>query len=202
MTVSASHAVGKLMRERTGHKWCLFLDRDGVVNRRIVGDYVRDRRQFEWLPNAVLAVRELRAWAPYLVIVTNQQGVGKGLMGLEDVDSIHRRLQRELTADGAGTIDAFQVCPHLDSADCPCRKPRIGLVMQWLAHNPDSEPSLSVVVGDSASDLALARNVAVATGGCGSVFIGSGETDTADASFPSLWDFALAVRQAGEKEML
>lgn len=200
MTVSAIHAVGELIRERTGRKWCLFLDRDGVINRRIVGDYVRDRSQFEWLPGAVRAVKELRVWAPYLVIVTNQQGVSKGLMRSEDVASTHRYLQEGLTAQGGGTVDSYCVCPHLASAGCACRKPQPGLVMQWLEQHSDSEPRLSIVVGDSTSDLELARNVAAITGGCGSVYIGDEAADNADVSFPSLWEFARAVGQAREME--
>lgn len=190
-------AVRRLVVERTGREWCLFLDRDGVVNRQIVGDYVRRWQDFEWLPGAPLALKWLREWAPHMVVVTNQQGIGKGLMTAHDVAGIHHRLQSELAANG-GLIDAFQVCPHLESAGCACRKPRPGLVLDWLAQQPDSEPSLSVMVGDSQSDLELAHSVATACGGCASVHIG-GRTNwgaAADASFGSVWDFAVAVRRA------
>src|SRR5215218_1787510 len=64
-------AVGQLVLERAGHEWCLFLDRDGVINRRIDGDYVRSWRNFEWLPRAPLALKRLREYVPYLVVVTN-----------------------------------------------------------------------------------------------------------------------------------
>lgn len=76
-------AIRKMVAERAGHQWCLFLDRDGVINRQVVGDYVRNWRQFEWLPGAARALKKLRAWAPYIVVVTNQQGVGAGLMSAE-----------------------------------------------------------------------------------------------------------------------
>jgi histidinol-phosphate phosphatase family protein len=186
-----------MVAERAGREWCLFLDRDGVINRQVVGDYVRSWRHFEWLPRAPLALKKLRAWAPYLVVVTNQQGICKGLMSADDVAAIHQHLQAELAEEGV-TIDAFQVCPHLASAECACRKPRPGLVLDWLGQHPDCDPSLSIVAGDSQSDLELADNVAAAVGGCGSIAIGvrGGVGVVADGSFDSLWDFAVAVGRA------
>ena len=193
-------AVRKLVVGRVGREWCLFLDRDGVLNRQIVGDYVRTWRDFEWLPRAPLALQKLVGWAPHLVVITNQQGIGKGLMSARDVAEIHDRLRTELAAHGA-SIDAFQVCPHLESAGCTCRKPGVGLVLDWLAQHPASEPGLSIVVGDSQSDLELAHNVFTAFGGCASIHIGkrSDRVSGADASFDSLWDFAVAVDRAREE---
>lgn len=194
-------AVRKVVVERAGREWCLFLDRDGVINRRIVGDYVRRWRDFEWLSRAPLALKRLREWAPHLVVVTNQQGIGKGLMSADDVAAIHHHLRAELAADGV-FIDAFQVCPHLESAGCACRKPRPGLVLDWLGRHPDIEPSLSIMVGDSQSDLELAHNVAAAAGGCASIQIGrrTHRGAVADVSFDSLWDFAVAVARAREEQ--
>ncbi|WP_368628138.1 D-glycero-alpha-D-manno-heptose-1,7-bisphosphate 7-phosphatase [Mycobacterium tuberculosis] len=189
-----------MVAERAGHQWCLFLDRDGVINRQVVGDYVRNWRQFEWLPGAARALKKLRAWAPYIVVVTNQQGVGAGLMSAVDVMVIHRHLQMQLASDGV-LIDGFQVCPHHRSQRCGCRKLRPGLVLDWLGRHPDSEPLLSIVVGDSLSDLELAHNVAAAAGACASVQIGGASSGgVADASFDSLWEFAVAVGHArGER---
>ena len=186
-------AVRELVAQRVGRRWCLFLDRDGVINQRVVGDYVRSWQQFEWLPKAPEALKELRVWAPRIVIVTNQQGVGKGLMSAQDVLTIHERLQSELASDGA-ELDGFQVCPHLASGVCDCRKPRPGLILDWLSQHPGCDASLSIMVGDSSSDLELARNVGQITGGCGSIQIGRVDHGgIADASFNSLWDLAAAV---------
>jgi len=195
---SSAHqaTVQQLVAERAGREWCLFLDRDGVINRQVVGDYVRSWRHFEWLPGAALAVKKLREWAPHIVIVTNQQGIGKGLMSADDVAAIHQHLQDGLAPDCLA-IEAFQVCPHLESANCACRKPRPGLVLDWLGEHAASEPSLSIMVGDSLGDLELARNVAAVVGGCASIHIGEvGPKGIADASFESLWDFAAAVGYA------
>ena len=192
---AARRLVGQLVTARAGREWCLFLDRDGVVNRQIVGDYVRNWQQFEWLTGAIEAVSVLRGWAPHLVVVTNQQGIGKGLMDAADVAAIHRNMQTDIGIGGEA-IEAFQVCPHLESSGCRCRKPKPGLVLDWLDRHPRIDGSLSIVVGDSATDIELARRVATTTGGCASVHIGdSGFRLDADASFESLWDFAVAVEK-------
>lgn len=190
-------AIRELVDRRVGDQWCLFLDRDGVINRQIVGDYVRTWRDFELLPDVVGALKILRDWAPYIVVVTNQQGIGKGLMSVSDVDEVHRRLQDTLALN-AVKVDAFQVCPHLESAGCQCRKPRTGMVLSWLAKHRVVNASLSVIVGDSVSDTQLAHNVAAVVGSCAAVRIGArSQSDVpVDASFNSLWDFAVAVREA------
>lgn len=77
----------------------------------------------------------------------------------------------------------------------------VGTAIDWLGRHPDSEPLLSIVVGDSLSDLELAHNVAAAAGACASVQIGGASSGgVADASFDSLWEFAVAVGHArGER---
>lgn len=192
-------AVRGLVAERAGRQWCLFLDRDGVINRHIVGDYVRRWSDFEWLPRARPALKELRLWAPHVVVVTNQQGIGKGLMTGGDVATIHSNLEAQLAAGGV-IIDAIRVCPHLESARCACRKPQPALALDWLKQHPEIDQSLSIMVGDSPSDLEMANRIAVVTGGCASIRIGVGTSRSAvaDASFSSLWDFALAVRRGHE----
>jgi histidinol phosphatase-like enzyme len=80
---------------------------------------------------------------------------------------------------------------------CSCRKPKPGLALDWLEQHPDNDPSLSIMVGDSGSDLQLARNLAAAVGGCASVQIGGANlSEVPDASFDSLWEFAVAVEHA------
>jgi histidinol-phosphate phosphatase family protein len=194
-----SHAtIAKMVADRAGRDWCLFLDRDGVLNRQIVGDYVRSWPQFQWLPGAFAALEQLSDWAPHIVVVTNQQGIGKKLMTADQVSSIHARIAGELALSRV-TIDEFRVCPHLDIASCRCRKPAPGMVLDWLRVHPDVDPTLSLVVGDSPSDIAMARNVAAATGGCSSVQIGTQKPSArADATFESLWDLATAVGHTRE----
>ncbi|WP_367267558.1 hypothetical protein [Microbacterium sp.] len=77
-----------------------------------MGGYVQTWDEFEFIPGALEALRTLATWAPRIVIVTNQQGVGKGFMSEADLGSIHDRMVKAVTSAG-GRIDAVQTCPHL-----------------------------------------------------------------------------------------
>ncbi len=170
--------------------WSLFLDRDGVVNRRIVGDYVRGLDDFEFLPGVLGALAALARWAPRIVVVTNQQGIARGLMTAESVDAVHASMLARVTSAG-GRIDDVLVCPHL-AGSCRCRKPLPGLALDWLDAHPEVDPARSVMIGDSDSDIAMGRALANHTGGCRTVRIGS-EDLSADQSFPSLAAFAASI---------
>ena len=176
--------------------WCLFLDRDGVINTRIMGGYVRSWAEFRFEPGALEALVTLSRWAPRIVMVTNQQGVGKGIMSPADLDDIHTRLRRAIVAAG-GRIDAIESCPHLASAGCECRKPGPGMATRYLAAHPEVDGSASVLVGDTSSDIEMGRRLREITGGCVTVRIGRAPDPLADATFPSLAAFAASV-SAGE----
>lgn len=141
--------------------WALFLDRDGVINRRIIGDYVRTWDDFSFLSGVLTAMPQLAAWAPHIVVVTNQQGVGKGLMSASALTNIHDRMRLTVALVG-GRIDDVRSCPHV-AGSCVCRKPAPGLVQRWLAEHPDIDASACVMVGDSAGDMAMARAAGIGT---------------------------------------
>ena len=178
---------------RVGVEWCLFLDRDGVINRRIKGDYVRTWEQFEFLPGAESALAVLTNWAPHTVILTNQQGVGKGVMSRQDLDGIHDRMLRAIRA-ASGRVDAVLACVHLEAEQCDCRKPRPGLAVRWLAEHPTVRGDRSVMVGDSRSDLLMARKLAEVTGGCAAVMLGDApEGELSDLRLGSLAELAAVI---------
>jgi len=133
----------------------VFVDRDGVINRRLPGDYVRAWDQFRFLPGARAGLRLLREAGYLLVVITNQRGIGRGLMSEADLDLLHRRMQTELVRAGAG-VDAILHCPHDLSANCGCRKPKPGMVSRALERFP-IDTARSWVVGDSLSDLEAGR---------------------------------------------
>ncbi len=186
-------AIGQIVEDRSERDWCLFIDRDGVINRQVVGDYVRSWQQFEWLPGVIPAMEVLWQWAPHIVIVTNQQGVGKKIMSLEDLTDIHKRMQDVFHARGM-SFESIEVCAHLASDLCSCRKPQPGMVLDWLARHPDVDPALSIVVGDNQCDLDLAANVRRVVGACTAIQIGTRSLEGDwHASFLSLEGFAAAV---------
>ena len=146
--------------------WSLFLDRDGVLNRRIHDGYVCTVGQLEVLDGVVDAVARLSAVAQRVVVVTNQAGVGKGLMTTTSLDEVHRVLIDRLTATG-GRVDAVFACVHCADEGCDCRKPEPGLAWQARRRFPDIDVARSVMVGDSPSDVDFAR-----AAGMRAVFIG------------------------------
>lgn len=130
----------------------LFLDRDGVLNKRIVGDYVRNWEQWEWLPNSLEAIVGLSKHFTHTFIVTNQQGVGKGLFSLLDVERIHQHMVQEIEVAG-GSIDKIYVCGDLKDSGSKNRKPAIGMALQACKDYDDVDLSKSVMIGDGVSDM-------------------------------------------------
>lgn len=181
-----------MMQARAGRSWALFLDRDGVINTRTMGGYVRTWDEFAFEPGALKALEILALWAPNVVVVTNQQGVGKAMMTEDDLSDIHVRMRAAVAAAG-GRIDAVQCCSHLAGDECNCRKPNPGMATEYLAHHPEVDGSLSVMVGDTDSDMEMGRRLAAATGGCITVRIDADQDPRADLSYSSLADFAMAV---------
>lgn len=135
----------------------IFLDRDGVLNRKKPeGHYVTRWSEFEMLPGVPEALARLKQSGATLIVVTNQSGISKGVYTLEDVAQIHGELNRTLAPLGAA-IDAFFVCPHYKNDGCNCRKPKTGLFEQALAQFPQANAANSVVIGDSISDIEAAK---------------------------------------------
>ena len=130
----------------------VFLDRDGVINRRApAGDYVRDVAEFELTPGAIRALAALAQAGASLFIVTNQRGVARGLVAQADLDEIHAQLVAEL-ARAKVALGGIYVCPH-EIGTCSCRKPDVGLFEQAQAAHPWITFGDSHLVGDSLSDI-------------------------------------------------
>lgn len=145
----------------------VFLDRDGVINRKLPeGEYVSSWERFELLPGVLEAMQALKAAGLRVVVVTNQRGVALGRYSTADVEAIHARLQALLTegdrSAGAAGVDAFYYCPH-DKRMCRCRKPLPGMFEQAQAEFPQIAAGRSVMVGDSLSDIEFGRAVGMRT---------------------------------------
>ena len=143
-------------------KKAVFLDRDGVVNRKLPeGHYVTRWDELEILPGVPEAITLLNQ-AGYLVfIATNQRGVAKGLMSLDVLEEIHRRLTAELASRGA-VITQIYSCPHDSLPPCRCRKPAPGMLLDAAeAHNLDLGDSW--MIGDSPRDIQAGHNAGCRT---------------------------------------
>lgn len=142
--------------------WTLFLDRDGVINERIPNGYVMEPEQLILeiaVPDAISEFNELFA---RVVIVTNQQGIGKGLMTEEQLDAVHQRLRAEVAASG-GQIDGIYHCPELANTGSTCRKPEGGMGLKAKADFPEIDFSKSIMVGDNITDLQFGKGLGMKT---------------------------------------
>ncbi len=139
----------------------LILDRDGVLNCEPPGaGYVMEPEDFRWIPGALDGLATLRRAGVRLSVATNQSGIGRGLMGLEQLQAVHARMLAEAAA-GGGALDALFVCPHAPEAGCQCRKPAPGLIETAIAQS-GILASETLVVGDDARDLEAAARAGVA----------------------------------------
>lgn len=149
---------GKPSWSAPGSVHTVFLDRDGVINRRLPGDYVTRPQELEILPGVIGALARLKAAGKKLVLVSNQRGVARGRMTREDVERVHAHLQSVLARAGA-ELDAIYFCPDADSPD---RKPAPGMLVRAKREHPEIEFEKSVMVGDSATDMQAAAAVGAA----------------------------------------
>lgn len=177
----------KLFSEIIGDDWTLFLDRDGVINQRIVDGYVTSWEEFEFIPGVLEALKIFAQRFKYIIIVTNQQGVGKGLMTMEQVDAIHDRMCTEIESNG-GRIDGILVCPQLASDPDNYRKPDPTMAYTAQEIYPEIDLNKCVMVGDGTTDMEFGRNAGTKT-----IFIGD-DNPIADDSFPSLIEFANVLK--------
>ena len=142
------------------------LDRDGTII--VEKSYLKSINDLELLPRSAEGLRKLAAQGFGLIIITNQSGIGRGLMSVQDVKAIHAELLHRLAREGV-QIAGIYYCPHTPHQNCECRKPRTELGHR-AARDHGFNPRESIVIGDKASDiefgraLGAARTILVKTG--------------------------------------
>jgi D-glycero-D-manno-heptose 1,7-bisphosphate phosphatase len=136
--------------------WAVFTDRDGVINEEV--EYLSDPGQLRLIPDAARAIRQLNLLAVPVIVITNQAGIARGYFSEAEVTAVHDRLAQLLDQEGA-RIDRFYYCPHHPSAgqppyqaNCECRKPNPGLLLQAAA-DFSLDLTRCYIVGDQFSDI-------------------------------------------------
>lgn len=152
----------------------VLLDRDGVVNFDS-SEYIKSPAEWCPIPGSLAAIAELNASGIYTALCSNQAGIGRGHFGAHDLASIHVRFKRELAAVN-GHIDLWRYCPHQPTAQCRCRKPEVGMLMDCM-EELEIAPESTVFVGDSVKDM-----VAALAAGCDGIFVRTGKTSEHVAS--------------------
>jgi histidinol-phosphate phosphatase family protein len=177
---------------RIDKTWTLFIDRDGVINHEKKEDYIRNTGEFRFYDGVKEAFGQFSDKFGKIVVVSNQRGVGRGLMTLEDLEQIHRSMEGEIRRAG-GRIDRIFYCTATDNLH-PDRKPNPGMAFRAAAEMKEIDLSRSIIAGNKTSDMLFGRNAGMYT-----VFIATTNPDTPfphpdiDLRFPSLYDFAKAL---------
>jgi D-glycero-D-manno-heptose 1,7-bisphosphate phosphatase len=140
----------------------VFLDRDGVINRKPVeGEYITRWEEIQFLPGVVEAIGRLNRSKFRVIVVSNQRCVAKGLVTAVELEGMHRRMCEQLAAAGA-TIDGVYYCPHEKWPACSCRKPAPGMLLE-AARTYQLDLAASWMIGDSAVDIEAGKNAGCKT---------------------------------------
>src|ERR671935_1037559 len=168
----------------------VFVDRDGTLIEDV--PYLRDPQRVRLVPDAVRALRELRRLGYRLVLVSNQSGIGRGLISEDEAAAVHRRLTADLERAGL-SLDDVRYCPHAPADGCGCRKPSPALILA-SARELDLDLAGSVMVGNTASDVAAGRRA-----GCRTVLLSPGPASAPDADLVARsWADVVAFVKAGD----
>jgi D-glycero-D-manno-heptose 1,7-bisphosphate phosphatase len=149
----------------------IFLDRDGTLIDDV--GYPRDPEGVRLVDGAADALAALRRAGFTLVVVSNQSGIGRGIISPEEAESVHQRFVAELAALGV-ELDDVRYCPHSPDERCPCRKPSPRLLRD-AARKLGVDLGASFMVGDMASDVEAGRRA-----GCRTVLLAPAPSGDAD----------------------
>jgi len=178
----------------------LFLDRDGVINVERPGDYVKSISEFIFEKDVLDAFNIISHYFERIFIVTNQRGVGRGVMTAGQLQDVHSYMLSEININ-KGKITGLYCCTDTDNTSIN-RKPNIGMAFQIRRDYPDLNFSETVMVGNSKSDILFANKVGVY-----SVLVGNKypKNDTiyniADAYFENLYKFALSLKSGNNENI-
>ena len=173
--------------------WTLFLDRDGVINHEKYQDYVYYYDEFVFYEGAKQALQILSTRFYKIIIITNQRGIGRGLMTEDHLLEIHNNMLADIKA-ASGRIDKIYYCTSTDNTHAN-RKPNPGMAYEAKKEFPEIDFSKSIMVGNNLSDMEFGRNAGMYT-----VFIKTTTPNQAlphpsiDLAFNSLYDFAKALQ--------
>ncbi len=168
--------AGKKYKEHT-----LFLDRDGVLNKRPGSGYVCRPGDFHWIPGSLEAVVLLSGIFRYVFVVTNQQGIGKGLMTYDDLQEVHRRMLQDVNEAG-GRIDQVYAATGIRHTDSFNRKPAEGMALEAMDDFPGISLEKAWMVGDTTRDMLFGYRLGMST-----VLISHQQIDS--TNYPHLVDY-------------
>ncbi len=142
--------------------WTLFLDRDGVINVRLIDDYVKQLNELKIIEQVPEAIARFATFFGRIVVVTNQQGIGRGMMTVDDLSIIHGFI-KDVVVSAGGRIDQFYFAPQLKAENSIYRKPGTGMGLQAQKEFPEINFEKSLMIGDSESDIEFGMKLGMKT---------------------------------------
>jgi len=141
--------------------WTLFLDRDGVINVESVGSYITSWSEFKFHEGALDAIRTLSHLFGNIIVVSNQRGVGRGIMSMEALREINANMRAAITESG-GRVDKIYAATAVKDEDHN-RKPNTGMALQAQEDFPSIDFKKSVMIGNSLSDMEFGKRLSMHT---------------------------------------
>lgn len=172
------------------HSWTLFLDRDGVINHQIANDYVKTLSEFKFIDGVLEALPYFAKVFGRIVIVTNQQGINRGIMSEEQLHILHDYMLDCIKTAG-GRIDKIYFAPQLATESGYYRKPGIGMGLHAKKDFPEIDFEKSLMIGDSETDVEFGMKLGMKT-----VMLKKGRNLTSKANyiFENLHEVYLAIK--------
>lgn len=172
----------------------LFLDRDGVINERVMGGYVLDYKDFVFKTGVLSALKIFSSLFDRIFIVTNQQCIGKGLITEKEFSVLTNQMMQDINKSG-GRVDRLYYCPFLKTENSSLRKPNSGMALLAKQDFPEVDFSKSIMVGDTDSDMIFGNSLGMHT-----VFIDNqtGEpyqAELVEKKYYSLLEFAQEINK-------
>lgn len=151
-----------MIKEIIDFSWTLFLDRDGVINKRDFGGYIQNLNDFHFNSDVFEFLEFAHLHFHRIVVVTNQQGVGKGIMSYEDLDKIHNYMITEVVTKN-GRIDKVYSATNLKTDQNNIRKPLPFMAYQAKHDFSTIDFSKSIMIGDTDSDILFGKRLGMKT---------------------------------------
>jgi D-glycero-D-manno-heptose 1,7-bisphosphate phosphatase len=156
----------------------IILDRDGVINHDS-DQFIKSLEEWKPIPGSIEAIAQLSRHGYQIAVLSNQSGIGRGLLSLATLTAMHDHMQK-LVLEAGGRIDYLDFCPHEPTQHCNCRKPKTGL-FERLAKGTGAELRGAPAIGDSYRDLQAAAAM-----GCRPILVKTGKGRQTLEQYPDL----------------
>jgi len=179
--------ANEINSDRIKKKKAVFFDRDGVINFRVFKQYITCPGEFSFIDDFFALFDYLKDKDCLLIIITNQQGIGKGIMTEEELTQLHGWMQKEIYQKTGRQFDDIIYCTDLAAANSPRRKPEPGMLLE-AAEKWNIDLASSWMIGDRRSDVVAGKRA-----GCSTILVGMGYPEKipeADHDFKDLYSAA------------